>query len=647
MRIFQPNVSEVIGPNNECLIIPVYQRRYQWNAERWQSLINDIAVRSEPGKSSIHWIGIVLISKRDTHPCPRSIKTYGHVETEIIDGQQRILTLRVWLQALFDFADEQGLELTRPEFVHIACQEMDRVDFANVLDGNWKKQWKNYSKNSSGLMHAYTYFRYLLWLGADALTETEPLTLPKKSNKQLTTDEDIFDEWQTAINLANNRVQKIGDSTSGDLIVRSHAPNIEALIETTLSSLTFVSLETEQGDEEPSEIFDALNGQRMELEQFDHVRNFIFTGIPELDNRKDLYDSCWILYERAVEQHKGLLPKEPFNSFMYEYLISLGEGKYQQKISRHQTKVQFVRYFNSARSNASHEAIARDSLLPAIRNWLCACINGQKFSIGDTVFELPEQSQRKLFLIQQLSQGPATPLLMNVINGYFESSMNSEAKDSLLRQISAVESFLARKVIITKGLQALRSQLMQIADKLGSNFTEAELIESLHKARPSDSNIIEILLPTNGVYETTGKDLYERIAQKSLLSIFQGIENYRSGGKSVDLFQGGEDKFTIEHIYPQSPKEWGSDLGLWGVQPQKMNDRLHVLGNLTVYPERVNKEMGNKRFGEKVKILTEPEKRIPLLQINATNFLRVKRWTPTDVDTRTKDLVDTFLKAYK
>jgi hypothetical protein len=225
--------------------------------------------------------------------------------------------------------------------------------------------------------------------------------------------------------------------------------------------------------------------------------------------------------------------------------------------------------------------------------------------------------------------------------------MNSEAKDSLLRQISAVESFLARKVIITKGLQALRSQLMQIADKLGSNFTEAELIESLHKARPSDSNIIEILLPTNGVYETTGKDLYDRIAQKSLLSIFQGIENYRSGGKSVDLFQGGEDKFTIEHIYPQSPKEWGSDLGLWGVQPQKMNDRLHVLGNLTVYPERVNKEMGNKRFGEKVNILTEPEKRIPLLQINATNFLRVKRWTPTDVDTRTKDLVDTFLKAYK
>ncbi len=646
MRIFQPNVSELIGPNNECLIIPVYQRRYQWNAERWQSLIYDIAQRSEPGKFSTHWIGIVLTSKRDSHPCPRNIKTYGHVETEIIDGQQRILTLRVWLQALFDFADDQGLGLSRPDFVHIACQEMDRVDFANVLDGNWRRHWKNYRKNSSGLMHAYTYFRYLLWLGADALTETEPLSLPKKSNKQTTTDSDIFDEWQDAINVSNNRVKKSEGSNSDELTTRSSVPNVEALIETTLRALTFVSLETEQGDEEPSEIFDALNGQRMELEQFDHVRNFIFTGISEVENRKALYDGCWILYERAVEQHKNLLPKEPFNAFMYEYLISLGEGKYQQKISKHQTKVQFVRFFNSPRCSTSHEAIARDSLLPAIRNWLCVSINGQKFSIGDSIFQLPELAQRKLFLIQQLSQGPATPLLMNIVNNYFAGSMNSEARDSLLRQINAVESFLARKVIITKGLMALRSQLMQISDKLGSNFTESELIEALNNARPNDEQIVEILLPTNGFYESNGKDLYERIARKSLLSIFQGIENYKTGGKALDLFQSGPDAFTIEHIYPQTPKEWGSDLGKWGVQPQKMNDRLHVLGNLTIYPERVNSEMGNKTFEKKVEILAKPDKQIPLLQLNS-KFISARRWTHNEIDDRTRDLVKDFLRAYK
>ena len=647
MRMSQSTVAEIICLKDECLIIPVYQRPYQWNAERWQSLVRVIAERSKPGSDSNHWIGIILTTRRDRHPCPQGIETRTHKETEIIDGQQRILTLRIWLQAIFDHAEDNGILISREKFAHISCQEMDRVDFVNVLEGLWKKSWKTYRKDSSGLMHAYTYFRYLLWLGKDALNETEQFTLPKKSTKKDASYSDIFEEWQASINAANSRQQKLDDANLEDLIVRSETPDLEALLDTTLNSLTFVSLETEHGDEEPSEIFDALNGQRMELEQFDHVRNFIFTGISEIENRKKFYNSEWIHYERAFERNEGKLPKKPFNVFMYEYLISLGEGKYQQKISKYQTKAQFVRYFHSDRNSLSYEAIARDSLLPAMRNWMSIAINGEKLNIGDQVFELPSESQRKLFLIHQFSQGPATPLLMNIVNKYFSSPMNSADQDSLLRQINAVESFLARKVIISKGLQTLRSQLMQVADKLGTNFAESDLIESLKTIRPSDEKIKETLVPNNENYETAGKDLYERIVTKSLLSIFQGIENYRSGGKSVDLFTLGEDKFTIEHIYPQSGAEWGSDLGGWSVPPQKMRDRLHVLGNLTVYPQRINSEMSNHKFGKKLEILQDPDNKIPLLQINATKFLGCKKWTHKEIDDRTRDLVSDFLKAYK
>ena len=81
--------------------------------------------------------------------------------------------------------------------------------------------------------------------------------------------------------------------------------------------------------------------------------------------------------------------------------------------------------------------------------------------------------------------------------------------------------------------------------------------------------------------------------------------------------------------------------------PQKMRDRLHVLGNLTVYPQRINSEMSNHKFGKKLEILQDPDNKIPLLQINATKFLGCKKWTYKEIDDRTRDLVSDFLKAYK
>jgi hypothetical protein len=647
MKTTEPDVSRVICSSNECLIIPVYQRQYEWNRERWQSLIRDIANRAKPGKDSDHWIGIVLMSRRDNPTCPRDISDYGHVDTEIIDGQQRILTLRIWLQALFDYAEDTGsLSITPPSFVHISCQEMDRLDFKRALNGSWKRHWRTYKSDSSGLLHAYTYFRYLLWLGEEALTETEPVRLPAKSRKKSSSDLDIFQEWEDSINSANRKLQKSDENNLEDFILRSDAPNVKALIDTTLKALTFLALETQPGDEEPSEIFDALNGQRMELEQFDHVRNFIFTGVSGIDERKNLYDNEWVLYERAVELNKDKLPKKPFNSFMYEYMISLGEGKYQQKISKGQTKMQFVRYFNSNRVNLSHEAIARDSLLPAMRNWLSLCLNGGKFNIGDESFELPSDTRRKLFLIEQLSQGPATPILMNILSNYFSSAMGSNDQGTLLTQVSAVESFLARKVLLGTGLQPLRSQLMQVAAQLGMRFTEVELVDALNKARPSDKQLREAILPNGDVYQSASTNLYDRLKPKSLLSIFQGIETHLSGGTAIDLFQEGNDTFTIEHIYPRSSKSWGSDLGLWGVPPAQMNNRLHVLGNLTIYPSRVNTDLSNHPFAKKVAILTDSEHKCPKLNLNL-KFINSNKWRPKEIDDRTGELLENFLKAYK
>src|SRR6266516_7515733 len=97
------------------LEVPLFQRQYVWNREhQWEPLWEDIARKFTEyleGRTDapVHFLGAMVLDQKQV---PTT-----HVEKrQVIDGQQRLTTLQVFLAALRDFCFANELEQLAKEF---------------------------------------------------------------------------------------------------------------------------------------------------------------------------------------------------------------------------------------------------------------------------------------------------------------------------------------------------------------------------------------------------------------------------------------------------------------------------------------------------------------------------------------------------
>jgi hypothetical protein len=648
----KPTVADILLNADATYVIPPYQRPYKWNAARWQTLIQDI-LKKVTSTEKNHWLGILITTLSEDQ---NIVRTYNHKYIDVIDGQQRIVTLRLWLQAVIDHAKENGIQLQgggEVKFAELVCQEADRQELEFILNGQWRQKWKTYKANSSGLLHCYTYFRWVLWLGESALLSSEPDRLPRKLANENDSSLPLEIQWVKELESRQRRLE--GDDEGLDFQFqssRSTPPDCDGLIQATLNHLSLVELVVEKSvDEEPAEIFEALNGMRLELAQFDHVRNYLFTGIETIEKRRALYEEDWKHTEFALSKSKQTI--ESADTFLYDFLISKGETKYQKPFSKQRTASHFSRYF-ATRSSGNHEDVAKNEILPHLISWMSIKSSGERFEVNGNEFVLPSNAKRRLKSMDSLSSGPLVPILMNITKRYLYDHSISE--ESLIRQFFALEVFLGRKVLNRTALSPLRSEMMLLSSKLGANFEETELISSLKQLSPTNDEIREKLLPAkvNNVikYPDTAHIASKKaggLAPRQLLAIFQGIEEHLSGQLRTNLIEpSGDEIFSIEHIYPQEDVLWRDELRNWAQNQAQMESRLHTLGNLGIIPDRLNSELSNKSFREKREIVGNPVKRFPILRLNEYWIAPEQtKWKAEHIDERASRLLNTILAHWK
>src|SRR3954471_21886139 len=131
------------------LEVPLFQRQYVWSREyQWEPLWEDIARKFSEyleGRtdSPVHFLGAMVLDQKQT---PTT-----HVEKrQVIDGQQRLTTLQIFLAAFRDLCREQGCEELATEcgsFTHnkgmmadpqqerfkVWPTQLDRAQFADVM----------------------------------------------------------------------------------------------------------------------------------------------------------------------------------------------------------------------------------------------------------------------------------------------------------------------------------------------------------------------------------------------------------------------------------------------------------------------------------------------------------------------------------
>jgi len=595
-------------------VIPPYQRSYQWTDSNWQTLIRDIMnVATRPDNDPPHWMGIFLMSAGK--PIPNSLD----LESIVVDGQQRLVTIRLWLAALEHAANDVGSPLDPFEYAELSVQDSDRSAFKAALNNEWRNpKWRGYL--SEGPMAAYAYFRWVLWQGESGLLSEEPIKFPfpRKGAKAYGPYEE---EWTRYCEKKTE--------------VKRDAPvDPAALRNATLKRLSLFSLAHQPRIDEPqAEIFDTLNGARTPLEPLDHVRNSLFVRITKDALAQNTYKNVWEPLEKKIRAIRTRRIKSE-TLFLYDYLISQGQQKEQGPINSRRGAAHFARMTSSLKDESLVNFI-QDNVAPSMACWPAIIGGFNTLEIGGRTVTLNNETQNSIKSICELSEGPAVPAILLYMVAYVSSAI-TEA--SFRQYLHLIESYIVRWILVGRPLSPLRSRFMQALGEIGGRIDFDVLKSALYTDWPNNQDIKKQAINDNYPY-------FEKAGPSRVGAILRGIERSMSGPGS-NWFQLGDKQgqYTIEHIYPQNGTRWEPELRRWRQSTDEMKSLLHTLGNLTVVTFDHNRSVGNSPFKEKKKFPASKGAAAPL-KLN-DNWLGARSWTAREIRKRTDELISHALSYW-
>jgi hypothetical protein len=243
-------------------VVPYFQRMYSWRRHQWNTLFDDILELYELGSSNSHFLGsMVLLAEHSADTV---------APTLLIDGQQRLVTLSLFLAAIRDAARESkpdfadhlhttylvndGIPQTEDAHLKVLATHQDRSAFATVID-------RAAEPPQSPIRDAYRTFR-------EALAE---------------------------------HIDKGLD--------------LDRLVRIVVSQLSFVAI-TLDAQDNPYRIFESLNAKGMPLTQGDLLRNYFFMRLPPPEHER-WYTSVW----SPMQTRLG----ERFDDYMRDFLLKDGQ----------------------------------------------------------------------------------------------------------------------------------------------------------------------------------------------------------------------------------------------------------------------------------------------------------------------------------
>lgn len=124
------SVEELIS--NKIFKVPEYQRNFSWEKKNWEDLWNDVieGLTTETD----HFIGtIILKSTNKNEICKDNITTYSIFD--VVDGQQRITTIYLFLIALYRLGNKSIKEkIKRDNYYRIELGNLNNEFFKKIID---------------------------------------------------------------------------------------------------------------------------------------------------------------------------------------------------------------------------------------------------------------------------------------------------------------------------------------------------------------------------------------------------------------------------------------------------------------------------------------------------------------------------------
>ncbi len=255
MKAHDSYLTALLKLSDAVFNIPVYQRNYDWNTENCQQLFSDLETIALTQKD--HFIGSIVYI---------SIGTATEPYYNIIDGQQRITSVMLFLRALHDSTDDKKFQ-----------KQVRHGFLVNIgLDDEPKMKLKQVESDSA------VYEKLVL---QDEFKESDYTEQEKKSNVYRNY---LF--FKEQIEQSNVSLQDLYNA-----IFRLE------IIDVCLTS------------EDPQEVFESMNSTGKSLTNTDLLRNYLLMDLTH-SKQEQLYKKYWSQIEKNVGA--GMMEQ-----YMVHYLI--------------------------------------------------------------------------------------------------------------------------------------------------------------------------------------------------------------------------------------------------------------------------------------------------------------------------------------
>lgn len=581
--------------------------------------------------------------------CDLAATRAGHKCRQVLDGQQRLLTLRLWMLALVDEHIRQTGEAPRT---------FDRNDVLNTqVHGLDENDWNMLARErfvtlrrfpgpaDTPLVRNYLYFRYIILKGMESILAIDELEIPERS-----VSGNLLQEW---IAEAPNPV---------------NAQDLIALLNQTMR-LRITVLQHENADGRVEQIFETLNSKNTPLAQYDLFRNYILVkGSQSQDQRRDVYNNDMKGSESHLRSLEGLdlrQTRDTLDAFFQDF-VSVKTGQYASSSSS-------ARMFQDWWAEiGDRDAIGfiHDDLVPSMYAWSTAITAGQKHGIQTSqiqsravneFIEVPESALRSIWRVENMARRSFVPVTMVLLRGWAEQG-SERSNFWLLEGLRAIESFVARSVLAGKPSSTFRATAIAAAgvayraDRDASEHLKAWLLERTPSAGEVQAVLLQSTEQDKGQDIPLDKrpmkrDIALRVSNSTFCAIIDGIASQLEGEENVKpLMLKPSERLTrkkqlqIEHLFPKSNGQWLPDLREWNQDLSRMESRLHSLGNTTVLPHKVNAAVSNKPL--KLKQVEIQRDGVPKYRVSE-DFYSAEQWTTREIDARTQKLCEAALSFWK
>lgn len=571
------------------LVVPLFQRPYVWNeSDQWEPLWEDIRGIAEDllldRFRRPHFLGAIVLEQVATGS--------GEVEQRlVIDGQQRLTTAQLILEAFHDLCGEFKATNARN-----ALAKMTRIDDPMVESGSGLfKVWPTTDDQEA--------FQIVMDAGTAEEVQSAIKEKPALGKKPIVRGylyfHRIIRAWITEEETAPQK-------------------RIEALLNALRDHMRFVVIDLEDEDDAQL-IFETLNARGTPLLPSDLVKNFVFYRARiEGQKLETLYDKYWIVFREwddwwREQMGRGHAQRARIDFFLQAFLTM----RTREEVPG--THVYTVCRDYIIKTKTSAEVFLQD-------------LSSKARMFGE-FYDLPSTSPEGRFF-QVMNILDVTSLMPVALELFSQLGKEPKTLRPILRDL---ESFLIRRTICGLNTRGYNRLFLDLLGAISSKGDTGNEVRNFLLKSDADSN----RWPNDKEFRESwvSSPIYRTLVRKRVLFLLETLEISLLHTNTEEIVT----KLQIEHLLPQAWKEHWPLPGVGDEEDEtaERNTLLHSIGNLTLVTSSLNPALSNAAWPTKRKQI----RKYGALSLNR-DVAEEEEWGESQIRSRAKEIFKTAKRIW-